>query len=387
VQFEAEAAAGDARRGGQAEQLLQAHGKHRRVFRVVDGDARAGRHAQRARRQLIQPLWQRPGQQGLQDRWQVEACEVTEAIDLAQEWRQPLLEAGQQRGIGQVRPFALPLLLQVQLAQQRHACLPLAQLGRPGQQLQPLAPHQADQRTTARLLVQRSQRLAFQHQLADLALAFGAQHAFALIPVEHVQRLDLLGQLAFEQRRVEVGSEIDALLALALATAQVGHHQPFVLHQRIGFAELRSTPIGQPVVGATGAALLGDAIRVGESQQAAEPARVFSVAHRLAHRPALEQAVELPRQLPGTLYATLRRTPSAALAAQQGQTAVQISTSATQYVALGQQRRQVASQGAQPQRLTTQQQMGDARVARQLGHGLAVGIERTTFIEGAQTTE
>ena len=80
-------AAGDARRGGQTEQLLQAHGEHRRVFRVVDGDARAGRHAQRARRQLVEALRQRPGQQRLQDRRQVEIGEVAEAVDLAQEGR------------------------------------------------------------------------------------------------------------------------------------------------------------------------------------------------------------------------------------------------------------------------------------------------------------
>ena len=48
-----------------------------------------------------------------------------------------------------------------------------------------------------------------------------------------------------------------------------------MLHQRVRLGELRGAAVGQPIVGATSAALLGDAIGVGEGQQAAEPARVL----------------------------------------------------------------------------------------------------------------
>lgn len=59
-------------------------------------------------------------------------------------------------------------------------------------------------------------------------------------------------------------------------------------------------------------------------------------------------------------------------ARQQGQATVQIRASAAQNVALAQQRSDVAGHVCQSQRLAAQQQMGDTRVSRQLGHGLAV---------------
>ncbi|WP_178106601.1 hypothetical protein, partial [Pseudomonas yangonensis] len=41
-----------------------------------------------------------------------------------------------------------------------------------------------------------------------------------------------------------IGRQIDTLLALALAATQVCYYQPFVLHQRIGFSELRGAQGG-----------------------------------------------------------------------------------------------------------------------------------------------
>ena len=160
-----------------------------------------------------------------------------------------------------------------------------------------------------------------------------------------------------------------------------------MLHQGIGFAELRGAAIGQAVVGTTGAALLGDAVGVSEGQQAAEPARMLGVAHGLGHRPVLEQALELPGQLPRALHAAHGVARGAAFAAEQGQATVQIGAAAAENVALGQQRRQLASQPTEAQRLATQQQMGDTRMARQLGHGLAMGIECTTLVQRTKATE
>ncbi|MNO74166.1 hypothetical protein D3C76_651580 [compost metagenome] len=109
---------------------------------------------------------------------------MAQARDLAQVGLQPIFQAGQQRFVAQIRPLALPVLLQVQLAQQGHPRLPLAQLWRPGQQVQAFAPYQAEQRLGAGFIVQARQRFAAEHQLADLDLAFGTQHLFALVPVE-----------------------------------------------------------------------------------------------------------------------------------------------------------------------------------------------------------
>ena len=295
---------------------------------------------------------------------------MAEAADLAQVRRQPLLQAGQQRRVGHLRPVAGAALRQVQAAQQQHARLPLAQLRRPGQQLQALAAHQLDQRAAARCLVQRGQRLATQHQLADPALAFGAQHAFALVPVQHLLDADLFGEHRVEQRRIQIGGQVDALLALALAAAEVGDHQPFVLHQRVRLAELRGAAVGQPVVAALGAALAGDAVRVGEGQQRAEPARMLGVGHRRAGRSAQLLTV-LARQLTDALHRAAR--PAACLAGEQRQPAVQVGAGAAQDVALTEQRRQLAGQRGQPQRLALEQQVGDARMRRQFGHRLAVG--------------
>ncbi|MDT4872908.1 hypothetical protein FQZ97_1081200 [compost metagenome] len=71
--------------------------------------------------------------------------------------------------------------------------LPLAQFRRPRQQLQPLAPYHPEQRAAASFGVEIGQSLAGEHQLADLTLAFGAQYAFALVPVQFVVDAHLLG--------------------------------------------------------------------------------------------------------------------------------------------------------------------------------------------------
>ncbi len=160
-----------------------------------------------------------------------------------------------------------------------------------------------------------------------------------------------------------------------------------MLHQGIGLAELRGAAIGQAVVGATGTPLLGDAIGVGERQQAAKPARLTGVAHRLRHRLPLELPAELPGQLPGALHGALCIACDAAFPAEQGQAAVQVGAATAQDVAFRQQRRQVTGQCAQPQRLATQQQMGDSRVAGQLGHGLPVGIQGAARIQGAEPSQ
>ena len=114
----------------------------------------------------------------------------------------------------------------------------------------------------------------------------------------------LLGQHCVEQRRVKIRRQVDALFTLALAAAQVGDHQPGLFHQAVGFGKQRRSAIGQAVFSATGAALLGDAVRVGQCQQGAEPARVVGVVHRLG-RLAAQVATILPGQLLGALHATL----------------------------------------------------------------------------------
>ncbi|MDF5811183.1 hypothetical protein P4118_06130 [Pseudomonas aeruginosa] len=79
---------------------------------------------------------------------------MSQAGDLAEIGRQPFLQPFQQRGVADVRPLALALVFQVQPAQQADARLPLAQFRGPGQQLQALAPDQAEQRLAARRFVE-----------------------------------------------------------------------------------------------------------------------------------------------------------------------------------------------------------------------------------------
>ena len=153
-----------------------------------------------------------------------------------------------------------------------------------------------------------------------------------------------------------------------------------MLHQCIGLGKQRRAAIGQAVLGPAGATLTGDAVRVGEGQQAAKPARVFGVGHRLSGL-AAKIGTELPGQLPRALHATLRTACGAALAGQQAHATVQIGTRAAQDVALGEQRRQVSRQRPEPQRLAAQQQMGDTRMRRQLSHRLAVGREYAAIIQ------
>ncbi|MNO55021.1 hypothetical protein D3C76_455040 [compost metagenome] len=230
MQLDLLAAIGDAWSVGQAEQLLQAHREDRRVFAVIKADVRAGRYRQVRGGLLLQTLRQRPGQQVAQHRRQVQCGEMAEARHLAQVGLQPVFQAGEQGLVSQVGPFAVAVLGQVQLTQQGHARLPLPQLGGPGQQVQAFAPDQPKQSASPRFVIQAGQRFAAEHQLADLDLALGAQHLLAFVPIEDIDPLDLLGQHALEQRRVELGGQIDAFFALTLAAAQVGDHQPRALH-------------------------------------------------------------------------------------------------------------------------------------------------------------
>ncbi|MNH38287.1 hypothetical protein D3C79_992980 [compost metagenome] len=108
-------------------------------------------------------------------------------------------------------------------------------------------------------------------------MTFGTQNVFAFVPVEDIQAAHLFGQHPVEQCRVEVGGEINALLALALAAAQVGNHQPRMFHQGIGFAEQRGTAVSQPIFRTAGTPLLADPVRIGQRQQGAQPAGMVRV--------------------------------------------------------------------------------------------------------------
>ncbi|MCY1439903.1 hypothetical protein D9M71_561550 [compost metagenome] len=65
-----------------------------------------------------------------------------------------MLQAGEQGLVAQVGPFALAVFRYIELAQQRDPCLPLTQLRRPGQQIEPLAPYQAQQRLGPGFVIQ-----------------------------------------------------------------------------------------------------------------------------------------------------------------------------------------------------------------------------------------
>ncbi|MCY1446608.1 hypothetical protein D9M71_631910 [compost metagenome] len=93
--------------------------------------------------------------------------------------------------------------------------------------------------------------------------------------------------------------------------------------------------------------------------------------------------------MPGALHAALPAFGCAGFAAEQGQATVQVGTAAAQNVAFTEQCGDVASHVGQPQVLAAQQQVGDARMRRQFGHGLAVGAEAvlTVGLERAQTPQ
>ncbi|MCY1285500.1 hypothetical protein D9M70_344420 [compost metagenome] len=113
---------------------------------------------------------------------------------------------------------------------------------------------------------------------------------------------------------------------------------------------------------------------------------MVGVGHWLAGRAAQVRA-ELPRQLAGALHTTTGAARSLVCAGQQSEPAVQVGAAATQNVALPQQRREVAGQGAESQGLAAQQQVGDARVGRQLGHGLPMAGQAAVFGQGAEALQ
>ena len=108
-------ALGNTRSIGKAEEFLQTHGENRWVFTVVQANVRAGGHRQMRRCPFVQALGQWPRQQIAQDRGQIQGGEMAQPRDLAQVWLQPVFQGRQQRFVPQVRPFALPLFVQIKL--------------------------------------------------------------------------------------------------------------------------------------------------------------------------------------------------------------------------------------------------------------------------------
>ncbi len=216
--------------------------------------------------------------------------------------------------------------------------------------------------------------------MADPALALGAQDAFALVPVQFVVTHDLLGQRPLEQCWIQFGGQVDALLALPLATAQVGHHQPGRLHQPIRLAKAGGPAIGQPIVLAAGLALLGDAIRIGAGQQGPGPARVFGIGHRPLGL-ATQQAAVLTDQLTNARHPAARAAP---FAGQEQQTGMQVGALPRRQVALAQQCGDLAGALGQAPGLATQQQVRQPRMGRQTAHGLAVRGEHALVVQGTQ---
>ena len=265
-----------------------------------------------------------------------------------------MLQAFEQRGVADIRPLALALARQIQLAQQGDPRLPLTQLRRPRQQFQTLAPDQIDQRLTAGGFIEAGQRFAAENQFPDLALTLGPQHAFAFVPIQLVNHAHLFGQHRVEQCRIEIRRQINPFFTLALTTAEVGDHQPGLLHQAVCFGEQGCTAVGQTILGTARASLLGDAIGIGQCQQRAEPARVIGIADRLRCL-AAQIASILPRQLPRPLHPALGTASGARLAGQQHQSAVQIRAGTAQDVALAKQRRDIAGHVCQTQGLAAQQ--------------------------------
>ncbi|MNP38768.1 hypothetical protein D3C76_1323040 [compost metagenome] len=97
-------------------------------------------------------------------------------------------------------------------------------------------------------------------------MALGPQHTFALIPIQLIDASHLFGQYRVEQRRIEIRRQINPLLTLALTAAEIGDHQPRLLHQAVGFGKQRRTTVGQAILGTAGTALLSDAVGIGQGQ-------------------------------------------------------------------------------------------------------------------------
>ena len=104
MQQQRDPAAGERRGRLPPEHLLEPHGQHRLVRRVVDPHARAARHLDPFGRQLVQPTRLRPRQQPAQRREDVDPPEVAGAADPGQLGTQPGLDARRQRLVRHVRP-------------------------------------------------------------------------------------------------------------------------------------------------------------------------------------------------------------------------------------------------------------------------------------------
>ncbi len=167
-----------------------------------------------------------------------------QAADAIQIGQQPDFQAGQQGGVAHVRPVARRLLLQIQLAQQRHPRLPLAQLRRPGQQLQPLAPHQSEQ-GRLRAAVSRFFKGSRLSTSWPIRRWRSARNTPSRSSQSSSSWLPPVGQRPLEQRRIQFGGQVDTLFALALATAQIGHHQPGRFHQSIRSPKLAARPLAR----------------------------------------------------------------------------------------------------------------------------------------------
>ncbi|SCD86584.1 hypothetical protein GA0115250_126919, partial [Streptomyces sp. BvitLS-983] len=136
--------AGDQRGPGEAEEFLELDGEDRALgIGVVEADARAARYLQPLRGQFVQAarLTARPRQQAAQAATRVDAAQVGAAPGPSQLRLQPLLGAGQQGLLRDVRPGAAHRPVQEGEAPPQFGGLPA-----PAQQPEPLALQTRQQR-------------------------------------------------------------------------------------------------------------------------------------------------------------------------------------------------------------------------------------------------
>ncbi|MNC63686.1 hypothetical protein D3C75_1138300 [compost metagenome] len=97
-------------------------------------------------------------------------------------------------------------------------------------------------------------------------MSLSAEGPLPLIPLKFIHLADLVVQDRIKQSLIQVSSEVNSLFTLALPAAQVGDHQPRMLHQGIGLGEHSCPTIRQSVFSPTGTTLLRDPVGIRQSK-------------------------------------------------------------------------------------------------------------------------
>ena len=268
VQQQRDAAVGDARRVGQAEQLLQLHREHRGLaVRVLDAALHAGRHGDAHGRELVDALAQRPVHARLQRVRQVVLAQRLQPCLADERGLQPVVERGHQRVVRQVGQAEI----RHPLAQAAHALAPLLQRLGPRQRFQAEIAYGVGQRGGGEGGIDAAGGARVEDDLVETRFALRGQCAACRVPAHRIFGDEAVGEVAAQALLVHRGTALHQRVAVLVA--QLADDDPRFADQCAVVEQARAAAVRQQVAARVLRVPETDAVRERVHQHVAEPVR------------------------------------------------------------------------------------------------------------------